>query len=483
MAILAGSPVERLPEELLLHILTYLENDPPSQTNLREEPSLELFRSHQQPLKHVSTVSKQWRRLGLPLLFKHARLRLDGPLQQAWGDCACGGNSMTRRLAGLQTSCDDRRAEQFHLDLVEDAVNYLQNEDTHATSHDRQTASDAPTARHIFFAWAPSFYHTVDDFLAFVKHNDLATKVESFILMTGNMLSGKLDRFPHRAAGADRDWRYRCAAALWPHLLAVLDLQRIVVLAPPTDLACLTNSAIDTFGDWAFGDMAFHILDLRLDEDSRSTSPLLGKTVEYAMLDHTPRRYPGIAGSSILNLRPWHHITINEGAYLKAYGTYEYFERGPPSLIYSIKDCLIPRSTYSANVQRLSRAPLASLQKLTYIGIFPFANHLDFRELLPQLEELDLQLAPTSSTHGRSILNDPSRVGKAELQDCWSELITIYQTLANQLATFRITEGNMPRLSRLLCRDMERKALHEELDDVFIGLCLPVWAEMEDGVF
>ncbi|TKA73263.1 hypothetical protein B0A55_06620 [Friedmanniomyces simplex] len=321
---------------------------------------------------------------------------------------------------------------------------------------------------------------SMDDNAA-VSH-DLASKIESFVLVTERMLSGKFDRFPHRA-GADRDWRYRCAAAFWQHLLSELDPLRIVVLAPPTDLACLTNCAIDTFGDWAFGDMEYHALDLRLDAASTSPSPLLGKTVQYSTLDHTPRRFPGIAGSSVLNLRPWHHITINEGAFLKAFSTYEYFERGPPSLIYSIKDCLTPRPTYTASVQRLSHTPLSTLRKLSYIAIFPFATHLDFRDLLPQLEELDLQLAPTLSAHGSSILNDPQRLGKAELQDCWSELLTVYQNLAAQLATFRITEWNVPRLKKLVCRDMEREALRRDLDELFIPLCLPVWAEMETGVY
>lgn len=149
-------------------------------------------------------------------------------------------------------------------------------------------------------------------------------------------------------------------------------------------------------------------------------------------------------------------------------------------MVYSIKDCLTPRPTYGANVQRLSDTPLTHLKRLTYIGIFPFANHLDFRELLPQLEELDLQLAPLLESR---ILDDPVRVGKAQLDDCYSELMTIYQNLAAQLATFRITERNVPHFKKVVCRDMVRKALQDDLDEVFIPLCLPVWAEYERGVF
>lgn len=246
-------------------------------------------------------------------------------------------------------------------------------------------------------------------------------------------------------------------------------------LSPPLE----PPSYIPT-GDWTFSDMAFHILEMRLHANAPPLQPNHSTPVSYPSLKPVPNRYPGLAASSILNLRPWYSISVNEGAFLKAYGTYEYFERGPPSLVYSIKDCFTPRPTYGANAQRLSQAPLASVRKFTYTAIFPFATHLDFRELLPQLEEIDLQLGPPLWSQ---ILNDPGRVGKAELEDCWSELIHIYRALAEQLATFSISKSNAPRLKRIVCRDMARSALQEDLDEIFIPLCLPVWCETTPGVF
>ncbi|KAK5694724.1 hypothetical protein LTR97_009314 [Elasticomyces elasticus] len=479
------SPIENLPEELLVQIFGYLDHGPPSLLNLREEPSLKLVASDLKPLKHTSLVSVRWRRLTLPLLFKYARLQLDAPPRPQWSECeVCRDGHLDRPEEGwIESGPYANGIHAYHDEIMTEAFSQLSNEPTLQSSHvDPMAEVQGELTRHILLHWAPRFYHILKDFLNLLTCHELALKVESFVLYTGPMLSGKFDRFPHRA-GADRDWRYRCAAAFWRHLLSVLDPRRVVILAPPTDLACLTNCAIDTFGDWAFGDMEYHVLDLRLDATSLSPSLLLGTTFQYSTLDHTPRRYPGIAGSSILHLRPWHHITIGEGAFLKAYGTYEYFERGPPSLIYSIKDCLTPRPTYSASVQRMTPSCLPSLRKLSYIAIFPFAEHLDFRELLPQLEELDLQLAPTLSVAGSAILNDPQRIGKAELQDCWSELVTVYHKLAAQLATFRITTKNVPYLKRLVCHDMGRATLRRELDEVFIGLCLPVWCELRTGQY
>ncbi|KAK4539771.1 hypothetical protein LTR36_010359 [Oleoguttula mirabilis] len=468
--------IERLPEELLIHILTYLDTPPPSERKLRQEPSLRLTVSDEHAFKDVSCVSKRWRRLVLPLLFKHTRLRLDETPRTDWAQCsACTEGALQWRLQHREVLPIPGAIDQYHLDMLEDVVTLITgpNSSDHASPPLSGLSGDPIVDN--FLTWSSRFYHSLRDFLDFLQERDLTSKVQSLVVMSEQMLPEKLARFPHLAA-VDKDWRYKAAAALWQHLFSVVDLERVVILAAPVDLACLTNCAIDTFGDWAFGDMDYHILDLRVDRKG-PRSPAM--ELQYSSLQYMPHRYPGLAGSSILNLRQWSHIGINEGAFLKAYGTYEYFERGPPSLIYSIKDSLSPRPIFSPHA-RISDVPLASLRSLTYTGIFPFANHLDFRELLPQLEELDMQLAPEPASN---ILNERDRVGKAELQDCWSELISIYQGLAILLATFRISERNVPRLKKFVCRDSKIIALQEELDEVFIPLCLPVWVQREPGLF
>lgn len=166
--------------------------------------------------------------------------------------------------------------------------------------------------------------------------------------------------------------------------------------------------------------------------------------------------------------------------YIKELMVADFILSAAPSLIHSIKDALSPRSVYSARLERISEVPLQRLRSFTYTGIFPFANHLDLREMLPQLEVLDLQLAPAP---GSDILQLPDRVGKAMMEDLWSELITVYQHIASLLATFRISERNMPHLKKFICRDSKIVNLEAELDEVFVPLCLPVWAEIELGVF
>ncbi|TKA35562.1 hypothetical protein B0A54_13149 [Friedmanniomyces endolithicus] len=415
----SASSIALLPEEVLLQIFTYLDSEPPSLRNLREEPSIQLFSSEIRPLKHVASVSRQWRRVVLPLLFIYARLRLGALSPPQWLHCrVCGPVALSCRSNGLDLPLPETNVDQYHRDIVEDAMAYFKKEE-----HE----SGLQLSGNIMFSWVPQLYHGLSDFLRFANANDLESKIESLIVVTEPTLSSEFDRFPQ--AETDRGWR-----------------------------------------DWAFGDMDFHVLDLRLDAVSICPSPLLGKPVEYSTLDHTPRRFPGIAGTSVLSLRPWTQITINEGSFLAAYSTDELGERGPPSVIFSIKDSLTPRSTYTANVQRLSHTPLPSLRKFSYIAIFPFSRNLDLRDLLPQLEELDLQLAPALSPHGSSILSDPQRRGEADLLDCWTELEAVYEQLAAQLARSRITEKDLPYLKRVVCRDMSymrRDPLGRDPDNVF----------------
>ena len=124
---------------------------------------------------------------------------------------------------------------------------------------------------------------------------------------------------------------------------------------------------------------------------------------------------------------------------------------------------------------------LRSLRKFTYTAILPFAAHMDFRGLLPYIDELDVKLAPDVDSH---ILDDKERVGTAQLDDCWQELFTAYRLIIRPFRTFDIRPDGSPKLKRFICRDMLHPGLRDDLDDEFIALCLPVWAEMSTpGVF
>lgn len=226
--------------------------------------------------------------------------------------------------------------------------------------------------------------------------------------------------------------------------------------------------------------MDYHILEFRL--GGARNHKTLPREFGYEDLCSIPSVHPGFADSCLLNLLPWTHIGLNEGSFLKAYGTYEFFERGPPSLVYSIGQTLTTRKQrriWPEIAAPTERFP-SSLRSFTYTGIFPFSNHADFRIILPYLEELDVQFAPDPQS---GILDDKERTGKAELQDCWQELVSAYHDIAMTIGTFQMGRFRFPKLKKFICRDVKILALQEDLDEIFTPLCLPVWGEYERGVF
>ena len=227
--------------------------------------------------------------------------------------------------------------------------------------------------------------------------------------------------------------------------------------------------------------MDFHILEFKFEGDFSQRDVLSGD-FGYEDLNAIPSVHPGFAPSCLFGLLPWTHISLNEGSFLKAYGTYEFFERGPPSLVYSIGRAFTSRNNWRHWLEKDTPTGSVSppLRSFTYTGIFPFSNHADFRIMLPMLEELDVQFAPDPQS---GILDDKERTGKAELQDCWQELMSAYNDIAATIATYNMSALQFPKLKRFICRDVRIPALQEDLDEIFTPLCLPVWAEYTPGVF
>lgn len=480
-----------LPEELQLLIIDFLDVPSPSSQKLRQEPALELTKSDDHTLKNVSLLSKCWRRLVLPVLFKYARLRLDASPKYEWTTCkACNTRAISNPTSVIDAEPEVDGVDQYHVDMVRAALARC-NVNLKAGLLDDEAQQMGEMAFALkeriqpstALSWIPRFYHGLQDFIRYLIQHELTSVVDSFVLYTGPMLEQKLRRFPHEAA--DRDWRYAASAAFWAHLLSIIDPSTITILAPPTDLACLANCAIDTFGDWAFTDMEYHILSLTQPNPTSNQPPRTSPSQppSYSTLRPIPPTYPSASASSILALRPWTHLSLNEGSFLKAYGTYEFFERGPPSLIASIKQ---------STLHPASRLP--ALASLSYTAIFPFATHADFAALLPRIGKLSLQLAPRRES---TILHERARLGKADLADCWTELAAAYAGLAGALASVRrVGVGGLEggdvvwdtrmagvRVRELEVLDLWTPGMRGELDEIFTPLCLPVWVERLEGVY
>ncbi|WPA96828.1 uncharacterized protein RHO25_001436 [Cercospora beticola] len=459
--------IDRLPEELLLQIFAYLERPAPSKLNARKEPSLDITNSEYRDYKNASSVSRRWRCIVLPLLFSHCRLRLDAVPRAEWSTC------QVRGIPSSRSAQMSSRVDPYHEQLLQQAA--LVGNSAPEGPGD-QAVSSVQGSLKVALQW----YHCLKDYLEFIQAHALETSVQSFALIAEDC-GIVYDRYPHRSA-ANQDYRYRAAAALWQHLLQTIAPVRVLIVASPGDLGCLTNCAIDMTGDWAFSDMKYHILELG--HEGTSVRRLEGVPIDFETLEYVPSEYPGIANASLLRLHPWTEIGLNEGSFLKAYGTYEYFERGPPSIVTSIKQCLAGSMHRHARPQHPPKLP--ALKKFVYTAILPFATHVNFSSLLPFLDELDVKLAPDPDS---GILSDSRRVGKAELEgkyrcrsrshaghiidwcaDCWQEFFTSYQVISRPFRTHELSSSRALPLKKFICRDYQNPALEEELDETFLWL-------------
>ncbi len=217
------------------------------------------------------------------------------------------------------------------------------------------------------------------------------------------------------------------------------------------------------------------ILELRQAEDVRPPLDIDQRT--FRSLQAFPGVRPGFSNSSIIALRPWTHLSLNDGSFLKAYGTYEYFEHGPPSLIASISQCFQISHRLQTTMALESTASLSRLRSFTYTGIFPFSHHVNFDGMLSRLEELDVRFAPDVES---GLLDDKERIGRAQLQDCWQELMDAHLRLANALRTYDGAENCT--VKKFTCGDFRIAGIAEELDDTYVTLCLPTWADLGMGV-
>ena len=299
---MATCNIDSLPEELLLNILELLDRPPPSQLNSRKEPSLEVTSSVQRDYKNISVVSKRWRRISLPLLFKHTRLSLSedisGPSSKA---------NLSQKLSSDEITPKATSSSNGPWDY---------EQSNHAQAY-QQVASTRSTLN----------LHELQNFLEFLRFNNLINLVQTFVLLAShdseyNTHLGECDsenRYPHRETHSAN--KYRVSATFWQMLFSSISPIRVIIVASPSNMGRLTNCAIDMRGDWAFSDMDYHILELGVDSTVTTT---LSRTLYKRDADCIPYGFPGIAKASVLYHKPWTEICLNEGSFLRAYATYEF---------------------------------------------------------------------------------------------------------------------------------------------------------------
>lgn len=252
--------MQRIPNELLIHIFSFLDAPRTSILALADEPDFRITHAPVADLKAVSLVSTRWRRAILPRLFKHARLIIP-------------------------------RSEGF--------------------------------------TFIPK--QKLQPFLDFSIQHSLSKVITSFTLVVedGQTVEEGVDTSP-------------AIADFWETLFDVIDPTDLLIIVPAVTLGVLTSCHVYMDDAWAF-DCPYHYLRLQRPSSSEQPLPDIGEMPDHNLNESSSG---GVSGSTTNNevdlppkscsplfaIRPWTSLLLNEGSFVKAYATYEFWLRHAPSV-------------------------------------------------------------------------------------------------------------------------------------------------------
>ncbi|KAM3078319.1 hypothetical protein ACMFMG_006205 [Clarireedia jacksonii] len=421
--------IEDLPNELLANIIANLDLPAPSTSHaaLHDEPTLDITNSKITHLKNFSRVSKLWRQTAIPLLFKHTRY----------------------------------------------VLKYSQEEDK------------------------PILNDLIGPFLQFAHQHELAKVITTFTLVVREKKISNCTDNRKRTGEFDTFWRA---------LFRVIDPTTVLIAAPAEALGALTSAQIHTADDWTFN-CPCHYLQLR-----RKASPTDTLTVkdepkeEDSFIDNIPRglfpQYLSEVGpinslspaipstevfsfqsqdedragmleeiryatsAEIFDLKPWTSLLLNEGSSLRAYSTWQWWERRPPSILHNL-----------VGGEEITALINPGIKDFEYICIFPMASHFSrLSAALPRLDRLYIQLVPRNG-----ILDDPTQMKGVEPEDLWMERNNCYALLMRELFT-QPPEGNFRHLKIFESGDAADKDAWAMAVE-FVKRASPEWRVESDGVF
>ena len=335
--------LQTLPEELKVLIVSHLDIEPPCVSAILDKPSLSVLRNDDRPLKQLSLVSKQWRRLIRPLLLQHMRLHLDEWVQP--------GDPCEERESALT------RSQDRYIDAVDAAATAL---------------------------------------ISFCNAIKVPRDLQGLTLSTSFVFDPEY--MDHLSSYSTNDF--------WRSMLAVLSPLRVTIVAPYHTLALILDTHSVRADKWAFPDMSIQVCELRRGAGHKSGD--MSRTLLASGENSLPF-------NPLFTLVPWSEVVVSEGSALSAYSIYEFFNQRSPSIYKSLIG--YPHALRRCGLRN-------TLDSIHLRVLFPFNSHvLSFEELSIGWKHVAFTFAPRP---GDNVLDDETRVGKADLNDCWNEIEQIY---------------------------------------------------------
>jgi hypothetical protein len=374
--------MQNLPNELVTHILSFLDSEADLQHRIYQDPaklSRPVSSGTNTTLKNASLVCRLWRTSLIKPLFRHvvwSFWRFYKPVAQ---DIA----SEIEVLSFLRRNNLSSTVESFTI-LV----------DLPRGSGQNRYADDQ------FWGVLPSEAHQPET------------------PMSWNLLWSVLDNergSEHTETRSDEDrarthWDNNW---LWHTIFDVIDPLRITLVSSIDILASLLSRTVDLSSYWAFNS-TYYVLSLS--RPSRSAGQKKGSDLLPSQLSGLRNRIP----CDLFHIRDWTSLLVNEGSFAPVYSTYEFFHYSAATLLPAILDAADP----SFNVI------CENLKSLSYIATFPLSHHIsDFLiPHCPPVEHLYVQLMPKNRDFWES-----SSLARVNLSDLWLECDTSYALLVRQM--------------------------------------------------
>ncbi|KAJ4267723.1 hypothetical protein NW762_003838 [Fusarium torreyae] len=375
--------MHNLPNELVSHILSFLDSESNLQSRIYQDPaklSRPIKSGPNTPLKNASLVCRLWRRSVLSFLFRHVVWSFARFYKPVVHDIA----SEIEVLDFLRRNNLSSIVESFTI-LI----------DLPRGSGPNRYADGQ------FWGLLPPQSRQPD--------NPMSWNLLFSVLQDDQRNNGHVDTRAEedRARSLwDNNW-------LWHTIFDIIDPLRITLVSSTDLLASLLSRTVDSSSNWAFN-CTYYIISLS--RPSHSLGQKRRADLLPSQLSGARSRIP----CDLFHIGDWTSLLVNEGSFASVYSTYEFFHYSAATLLPVIFDTTDP----SFNIL------CENLNSLSYVATFPLSHHIaDFLiPHCPPVEHLYVQLMPKSRDFWES--NSLSRV---DLSDLWLECDTSYSLLVRQL--------------------------------------------------
>ncbi|CBX96677.1 hypothetical protein LEMA_P109420.1 [Plenodomus lingam JN3] len=399
--------MDSLPNEILIQVASHLDINPPSISKFRHEPTPQLTISDAIPLKCLSQVSRRWRKIVLPILFRYCRIGLDPEPQWVPVDARLVDSMQGQltRLSNHEFMIYTRMRSKFK---SSSASAYEENFDDLLINLCRIQDGDEFLKSAPRILWLPHLPKSFAGFERFVQQHMLKYHIKGVVVHTNQ-------EYVLRHVSTSDAPLSRAVNEIWSQVFSLLEPARLVVAAPPSALATLLDTQIECSNPWTFA-MKTHYIELRQPDPT----PLEHMTTKCRPWD-----------SALIHKRPWYHLGYNEGSSIAANGLYDSNVQQSPNML-----CL--------TLVRLAREtqPCCAITSVEFTGVFPFAINitkvLHALHRIPTLKKGSIQIAPGPEN---DLLSNRRRMYRAQTTDLWLEWRESYKMVTSYLGIFDFPDG------------------------------------------